>query len=143
MEHPKTESQKPKAERVYSQTSDLPAPLRAMPEKTLFQKIADREISADIVYEDDRCFAFRDINPQAPTHLLVVPRKPIPSLDHLTADDEALVGHLFVIAQKIAAQEGLSGGYRTVFNCGQDAGQSVDHLHLHVLGGRPLAWPPG
>ena len=114
-----------------------------MPEKTLFQKIADGEIPADIVYEDDRCFAFRDINPQAPTHLLVVPRKPISSLDHLTADDEALVGHLFVIAQKIAAQEGLSGGYRTVFNCGQDAGQSVDHLHLHVLGGRPLTWPPG
>ncbi|MGI9174277.1 MAG: histidine triad nucleotide-binding protein, partial [Rhodothermales bacterium] len=89
------------------------------------------------------CFAFRDINPQAPTHLLVVPRKPIPSLDDLAAEDEALVGHLLVIAQQIAAEEGLTGGYRTVFNCGPDAGQSVDHLHLHVLGGRPLDWPPG
>ena len=114
-----------------------------MAEKTLFQKIADREIPAEIVYEDDRCFAFRDINPQAPTHLLVVPRKPIPSLDDVEADDEPLVGHLLVVAQQVAAQEGLTGGYRTVFNCGADAGQSVDHLHLHVLGGRPLDWPPG
>ena len=114
-----------------------------MSEKTLFQKIADREVSAEIVYEDDQCFAFRDINPQAPTHLLVVPRKPIPSLDDLAAEDETLVGHLLVVAQQVAAQEGLTSGYRTVFNCGPDAGQSVDHLHLHVLGGRPLSWPPG
>ena len=114
-----------------------------MAEKTLFQKIADGEIPAEIVYEDDRCFAFRDINPQAPVHVLVVPRKPIPSLDDLTEEDEALVGHLFVAARQVAAGEGLSGGYRTVFNCGPDAGQSVDHLHLHLLGGRPLGWPPG
>lgn len=114
-----------------------------MAEKTLFQKIADREIPAEMVHEDDRCFAFRDINPQAPTHVLVVPRKPIPSLDGLTEEDEALIGHLFVVARQIAADEGLSGGYRTVFNCGPDAGQSVDHVHLHLLGGRPLDWPPG
>ena len=114
-----------------------------MADKTLFQKIADGEIAAEVVYEDDRCFAFRDINPQAPVHVLVVPRKPIPSLDDLTDEDGALVGHLFVAARQIASDEGLSGGYRTVFNCGPDAGQSVDHLHLHLLGGRPLEWPPG
>lgn len=114
-----------------------------MAEKTLFQKIADREIPADIVFEDDQCIAFRDISPKAPTHILVVPLKPIPTLNDLAPEDEALVGHLFIVAQKIAAQEGLSNGYRTVFNCGEDAGQTVFHIHLHVLGGRPLAWPPG
>jgi histidine triad (HIT) family protein len=114
-----------------------------MAEKTLFQKIADREIPAHLVYEDDRCVAFRDIQPQAPVHVLIVPRTPIPSLDALTEDDAPLIGHLFVIARKIAAREGLTGGYRTVFNCGADGGQSVDHLHLHLLGGRKLTWPPG
>lgn len=112
-------------------------------EKTLFQKIADREIPADLVYEDDQCIAFRDINPQAPTHILVVPRQPIPSLDALTDAEAPLVGHLFVVARELAAREGLSAGYRTVFNCGRDAGQSVDHIHLHLLGGRRLGWPPG
>lgn len=112
-------------------------------QKTLFQKIADREIPATLVYEDDRCIALRDINPQAPTHILIVPREPIPSLDALTEAHEALVGHLFVVARQLAASEGLVGGYRTVFNCGADAGQSVDHIHLHLLGGRRLAWPPG
>jgi histidine triad (HIT) family protein len=112
-------------------------------QKTLFQKIADREIPANLVYEDDQCIALRDINPQAPTHLLIVPRKPIPSLDALGADDAALVGHLFVVAKALAAREGLAKGYRTVFNCGPDAGQSVDHIHLHLLGGRRLSWPPG
>lgn len=114
-----------------------------MAEKTLFQKIADREIPADIVYEDDRCLAFRDINPQAPTHLLVVPRKPIPTLDDLTEEDAPLVGHLFLVAQKVAAQEGLHDGYRTVFNCKTRGGQEVYHLHLHLLGGRQMTWPPG
>lgn len=114
-----------------------------MAEKTLFQKIADREIPATIVYEDALCVAFRDIDPKAPTHILVVPRKPIPSLNDLTEDDEQLVGHLHVVAAQLAKKEGLSGGYRTVFNCGPDAGQSVDHIHLHLLGGRHLAWPPG
>ena len=114
-----------------------------MPEKTLFQKIADREIPADLVYEDDQCIAFRDIHPVAPTHILIVPRKPIPTLNDLTPEDEPVVGHLFSIAKKLAAKEGLTGGYRTVFNCGQDAGQTVYHIHLHLLGGRSLTWPPG
>lgn len=114
-----------------------------MAEKTLFQKIADREIPADMVYEDESCIAFRDIDPKAPTHILIVPRKPIPSLNDLTPGDEQLVGHLFTVAVELAKKEGLSGGYRTVFNCGPDAGQSVDHIHLHLLGGRTLSWPPG
>lgn len=114
-----------------------------MAEKTLFQKIADREIPADMVYEDESCIAFRDIDPKAPTHILIVPRKPIPSLNDLTPGDEQLVGHLFTVAVELAEKEGLSGGYRTVFNCGPDAGQSVDHIHLHLLGGRTLSWPPG
>jgi len=118
-------------------------PLFPMAEKTLFQKIADREIPADIVYEDDQCIAFRDINPQAPTHLLIVPRRPIPTLDDITEEDAPLIGHLFVVARRLAAQEGIAGGYRTVFNCGAAAGQSVFHLHLHLLGGRPMQWPPG
>ena len=114
-----------------------------MPEKTLFQKIASRDIPADIVYEDDLCIAFRDINPQAPTHILIVPLKPIPTLDDLTEEDEPLVGHLFLVAKKLARQEGLTNGYRTVFNCGEAAGQTVFHIHLHLLGGRMLTWPPG
>ena len=112
-------------------------------EKTLFQKIMDREEPGDILYEDDRCVALRDINPQAPTHVLIVPRKPIPTLDALTEDDEALVGHLFLIAQRVAAEEGLADGYRTVFNNGPDARQTVDHIHLHLIGGREMSWPPG
>ena len=111
--------------------------------KTLFQKIADREIPADLVHEDDRCVAFRDINPQAPTHILIVPRKPIPGLSDLEDGDAALIGHLFVVARRLADQEGLGGGYRTVVNNGPDGGQSVDHLHVHLLGGRKLTWPPG
>lgn len=114
-----------------------------MPEKTLFQKIADREIPADIVFEDDLCIAFRDINPQAPTHILIVPRKPIPTLNDLQEGDEPLVGHLFLVARDLAAREGLKNGYRAVFNCGDDAGQTVFHIHLHLLGGRSLSWPPG
>ena len=111
--------------------------------RTLFQKIADGEIPGDIVYEDDQCFAIRDINPQAPTHILIIPRKPIPSLDDLTDDDEPVVGHLLLVAKRLAAGEGLDDGYRTVFNCGPAAGQSVDHIHLHLLGGRTMNWPPG
>jgi histidine triad (HIT) family protein len=112
-------------------------------DKTLFQKIMDREEPGDILYEDDRCVALRDINPQAPTHVLIVPRKPIPTLDALTEDDVSLVGHLFLIAQKVAAEEGLADGYRTVFNNGPDARQTVDHIHLHLIGGREMSWPPG
>jgi histidine triad (HIT) family protein len=110
--------------------------------KTLFQKIADGEIPADIVYEDDRALAFRDINPQAPTHLLIVPRKPIPRADAIEEEDEALVGHLFTVARKVAGDEGL-GDYRLVMNNGEGAGQSVFHIHLHLLGGRGMQWPPG
>jgi histidine triad (HIT) family protein len=111
--------------------------------KTLFQKIMNREEPGDILYEDDRCVALRDINPQAPTHVLVVPRKPIPHLDALTEEDEPLVGHLFLVAQKVAAEEGLTCGYRTVFNNGSDAQQTVGHIHLHLIGGRRMTWPPG
>jgi histidine triad (HIT) family protein len=112
-------------------------------EKTLFQKIIDREEPGDILYEDDRCAVIRDINPQAPTHVLIVPRKPIPDLDALTEEDTSLVGHLFLVAQKVAAKEGLTDGYRTVFNNGSDAQQTVQHVHLHLLGGRRMTWPPG
>lgn len=114
-----------------------------MAEKTLFQKIADHEIPADLVHEDELCIAFRDINPQAPTHILIVPRKPIATLNDLTEEDQSTVGHLFLVAKKLAVAEGLSNGYRTVFNCGEDGGQTVFHIHLHLLGGRPLSWPPG
>ena len=114
-----------------------------MAEKTLFQKIEDREIPSDIVFEDELCFAFRDISPQAPTHILIVPRKPIPTLNDLVVEDEGLIGHLFTVARQLAAREGLDKGYRTVFNCGDEGGQAVYHLHLHLLGGRKMAWPPG
>jgi histidine triad (HIT) family protein len=109
----------------------------------LFCKIAAGSIPAKLVSEDDRAIAFRDINPQAPTHVLIVPRKHIASLNDLTDDDAALVGHLHVVARKIAAAEGISEGYRTLFNTGPGSGQTVFHIHLHLLGGRPLGWPPG
>lgn len=105
--------------------------------------MADGDVPADMVFEDDDCIAIRDINPQAPTHILIVPRKPIPSLNDLTDADRELVGHLFVVAKQLASREGLDEGYRAVFNCGPAAGQSVDHIHLHLLGGRKLSWPPG
>lgn len=111
---------------------------------TIFTKIINREVPADIVHEDELCLAFRDVSPQAPTHILVIPKKPIVSLEQLEAEDAALLGHLWLTIQKVARDEGLSeGGYRVVVNCGRDGGQSVDHLHFHVLGGRPLTWPPG
>ena len=114
-----------------------------MAEKTLFQKIADREIPADILFEDDKCFAIRDIHPQAPTHILIIPRKPIRGVDQIEDADAALVGYLFVVARHLAEKETLHKGYRLVFNNGPAAGQSVDHLHLHLLGGRDMQWPPG
>lgn len=110
---------------------------------TIFAKIIRKEIPADIVYEDEQCVAFRDIRPQAPTHVLVVPRKPIPSHDELTADDEALVGHIHSVLVKLATEFGLSQGYRVVVNCKAHGGQEVDHLHFHLLGGRQMKWPPG
>lgn len=114
-----------------------------MTEKTIFKKIIDGEIPADIVFEDEQCLAFRDVSPQAPTHILIIPRKEIASIDELTEEDEQLVGHLFLTAQKIARQENLTDGYRTVINCGEGAGQTVFHLHVHLLGGRGMTWPPG
>ena len=114
-----------------------------MAEKTIFKKIIDREIPAKIVYEDDLCLAFEDINPQAPTHLVVIPKQEIPTVDDVTEADETIVGHLFVAMGKIATQLGLRDGYRVVANCGRDAGQEVMHLHFHMLAGRRLTWPPG
>lgn len=115
-----------------------------MAERTLFQKIADGDIEADIVYEDEDCIAFHDINPQAPVHLLVVPRSPIPSINALEPSQEALVGHLFVVAKQLAAKHDLAEkGYRLVVNTGDHAGQTVDHIHVHLLGGRSMQWPPG
>ena len=108
---------------------------------TLFERIISGEIPSDQVYEDEYCVAFRDIAPQAPTHVLVVPRKPVPSLNGEL--DAFLAGHLLMVARKVAEQEGLNSGYRVVINCGPDGGQTVDHLHVHVLGGRALTWPPG
>jgi histidine triad (HIT) family protein len=114
-----------------------------MSEKTIFKKIIDGEIPADLIYEDDQCLAFNDINAQAPTHVLVIPRKEIASLSDLDEGDEQLIGHLFTVTARLADQLGLSSGYRTVINCGSDGGQTVDHLHIHLLGGRALSWPPG
>lgn len=111
--------------------------------KNIFQKIIDREIPARIVYEDDLCLAFEDIHPQAPAHLIVIPKKEIPTLDDVSAEDEKIVGHLFSVMASIAAKTGLSGGYRVVTNCGPDAGQEVMHLHFHMLAGRKFTWPPG
>ncbi|HCS52794.1 histidine triad nucleotide-binding protein [Rubinisphaera sp.] len=112
-------------------------------QKTLFEKIIDREIPADIVFEDDLCLAFRDINPQAPVHILVIPKKPIPSLADATEDDRVLLGHLLLVLKNVALQEGLDNGFRTVLNTGPDGGQDVYHLHFHLLGKRKLTWPPG
>lgn len=111
--------------------------------KTIFKRIIDREIPAKIIHEDELCLAFHDVNPQAPTHVLVIPKKEIPSLADAEAGDGALLGHLLLTARHLAVQLGLKNGYRTVINCGRDGGQSVDHLHVHLLGGRSLAWPPG
>lgn len=114
-----------------------------MSAKTIFKRIIDKEIPAKIIHEDDLCLAFHDVNPQAPTHVLVIPKKEIPSLAQLSADDQKLLGHLLLVVQKLAGDLGLANGYRVVVNCGPDGGQSVDHLHLHLLGGRQLKWPPG
>jgi len=112
--------------------------------QTLFEKIIAREIPADIVYEDDLVIAFRDINPQAPTHVLVIPKKVIPRIALSDDSDQSLLGHLLLKARAIAAVLGLAeNGYRLVINNGRDGGESVPHLHCHILGGRPLEWPPG
>jgi histidine triad (HIT) family protein len=111
---------------------------------TIFTKIINREIPAKIAYEDDRCLAFHDINPQAPVHFLVIPKKEIARVAETQAEHEALLGHLIFVAQTVAKGQGLGkGGFRLVINNGPDGGETVPHLHVHVLGGRPLGWPPG
>jgi len=110
----------------------------------LFCRIAAGEIRATVIYQDELVVAFRDINPQAPTHMLLIPRKHIASLSDLSADDDAIIGHLVRISAQIAESEGVATrGYRLVANCGREAGQSVDHVHFHLLGGRAMDWPPG
>lgn len=112
--------------------------------KTVFERIIARAIPSQIVYEDEQVLAFRDINPQAPTHVLIVPKKPIPRIAAIEPDDAALLGHLLLTARDVAARLGLAAnGYRLVINNGRDGGESVPHLHIHLLGGRYLGWPPG
>lgn len=110
---------------------------------TIFSKIINREIPADIVYEDDQCLAFRDVNPQAPMHILIIPKKPIPKIVDAQIDDQPLLGHLLLKAGEIAKQEGYGDAFRVVVNNGAGAGQTVFHLHIHILGGRSFSWPPG
>ncbi len=114
-----------------------------MSNKTLFEKIIDREIPASFVHEDEQCVVIKDVNPTAPMHLLVIPRKPMPRVCDAMLEDQALLGHLLLVANKVAADAGYGDAFRLVINNGAAAGQSVFHLHLHVLGGRPLKWPPG
>lgn len=111
--------------------------------ETIFSKIIRKEIPAHIVYEDDLALAFTDVNPQAPVHILVISKKPIVNLATAEPEDQALLGHLLLIVQKVAAQAGLENGYRVVMNTGVDGGQTVHHLHIHILGGRSMSWPPG
>jgi histidine triad (HIT) family protein len=113
-------------------------------EMSLFKKIIDREIPADIVYEDELCLAFRDINPQAPVHVLLIPKRVLASLKQAGPEDHSLLGHLLLKAAEVARGQGLAEkGFRVVVNTGKDGGQTVDHLHLHILGGRYMDWPPG
>lgn len=115
-----------------------------MSEDTIFGKIIRREIPADIVYEDDLCLGFRDINAQAPTHVLVIPKKPIPKLADAAVEDKTLLGHMLLTVKELAEQLGIAEeGYRVVINTGTNGGQTVFHLHMHLLGGRSLQWPPG
>ncbi len=109
----------------------------------IFLKILDKTIPARIVHEDDLCMAFHDIRPQAPTHVLIIPRKVIRTLDDATPEDQTLLGHLVLVAVRLAKQLGLSQGYRLVVNCNEHGGQTVPHLHVHLLGGRAMRWPPG
>ncbi|KAM3610314.1 uncharacterized protein V6R79_002238 [Siganus canaliculatus] len=113
------------------------------PAPTIFSKIIDKSIPADIIYEDEKCLAFRDISAQAPVHFLVIPKIPIPRISEAKDDDAELLGHLLVVAKNVAKQESLNEGYRVVINDGKHGAQSVYHLHIHVLGGRQMTWPPG
>jgi histidine triad (HIT) family protein len=114
-----------------------------MANKTVFERIIDREISAKIVFEDDRCLAFHDVAPQAPVHVLVIPKEPIPSVAAIQDAHRDTIAHLWLVIRDLARQLQLENGYRVVVNCGRDGGQSVDHLHFHLLGGRQMTWPPG
>jgi len=114
-----------------------------MSEKTIFKKIIDGEIPAKLVHEDELCLAFHDVAPQAPIHVLVIPKKEIVSLDDLSQEDQELMGHLVMVVHRLAGELELKAGYRMVVNSGADGGQSVDHLHFHLLGGRAMKWPPG
>ncbi len=114
-----------------------------MLQDNLFLKIAEKKIPARIVYEDEHCLAFHDINPQAPVHVLLIPRKVIPTHADVKPEDRELLGHLHLVAAQLADKLGISDGYRLVLNCKERAGQTVPHLHLHLLGGRDLGWPPG
>jgi len=111
--------------------------------KTLFERIAAKEIPANLIYEDEHVIAFRDIHPQAPAHILIVPRKPIPRIAEAAPADHAVLGHLLLKAAEVAKLAGLTNGYRLVINNGSDGGESVPHLHCHILGGRAMSWPPG
>ncbi len=114
-----------------------------MSTKTIFKRIIDGEIPANIVHDDAQCLAFHDVNPQAPVHILVIPKKEIPSVNEITDADHALIGHIWSVIRDLAKTMKLDDGYRVVVNCGKDGGQTVDHLHYHVLGGRSMTWPPG
>lgn len=115
----------------------------SQPTETIFSKIIRREIPADVVYEDDLALAFKDITPKAPIHILIIPKEPIAQLSNAEARHHTLLGHLLLTAKQVAEQVGLGNGYRVVINNGPDGGQSVSHLHLHLLGGRQMQWPPG
>lgn len=111
--------------------------------ETIFTKIINREIPADIIYEDELCLAFNDIQPQAPVHFLIIPKKPIATINDMAEEDKPLLGHLFWTAKKLATEQGFAeDGYRVVMNCNEYGGQSVYHIHLHLLAGKPLGWPP-
>ncbi|XP_061195085.1 uncharacterized HIT-like protein Synpcc7942_1390 [Saccostrea echinata] len=112
-------------------------------EPTIFSKIVDKSIPADIIYEDELCLAFRDVSPQAPVHFLVIPKSPIPGISDADVQDKELLGHLLLTAKQVSEQQNLSNGYRLVINEGPDGAQSVHHLHIHVMGGRQMNWPPG
>jgi histidine triad (HIT) family protein len=110
---------------------------------TIFKKIIDKQIPAQIVFEDELCLAFKDVDPKAPTHILLIPKKEVASLNELQPADRDLLGHMMLLVPRIAKEQGLHEGYRTVCNTGKNGGQSVFHLHIHILGGRALSWPPG
>ncbi len=114
-----------------------------MTEKTVFKRIIDGELPAKIVYQDEQCLAFHDVAPQAPVHVIVIPKKEISSIGEIADEDAPLVGHLLVVIRTLAKQLQLDSGYRVVVNCGPHGGQSVDHLHFHLIGGRQMSWPPG